>query len=144
MSLLVYSPKCSHSNDLIDYLNRHPEFKNHVKFHNINTHGLPQQMRTKVKSVPTLLTNNGKILVGREIKNWFDSLLPNKEIRNCDFSGGKCSFASLDDDDDDDFGSGFSIDSYGQSLQPAMTPELQQRITMDVKDAYTDANAPSN
>lgn len=143
MSLLIYSPKCSHSNDLIDYLNRHPEFKNHVKFHNINTHGIPPQFRTKVKSVPTLLTTNGKILVGREIKNWFESLLPNKEITNCDFRGGKCSFSSLDDDDEE-YGYGFSIDSYGQSLQPAMTPDLQERITRDVKDAYTDANGPPN
>jgi len=44
--------------------------------------------------------------------------------------------------DDDDFGSGFSIDKYGESLQPSMTPELQERITRDVKDAYTSVNAP--
>lgn len=135
MSLLLYSPKCSHSNDLIDYLNRHPQFKNVVKFHNITTHGIPQQFKSRIKSVPTLLTTNGKLLVGKEIKNWFDSLLPNKEITNIEL-GGSCRFSSLDDGDDD-YSMGFEIDKYGISLQPAMTPELEARITRDVKDAFT-------
>ena len=33
----------------------------------------------------------------------------------------------------------FSLDSYGQSLQPAMTTDLQEKISKDVKsEAYTD------
>lgn len=137
MSLLLYSPRCSHSNDLIDYLNRHPEFKNTVKFHNINTHGIPEQLKFRVKSVPTLVTKNGKILIGKEIKNWFDSLLPNKEIENCVLGGGFFgAFSCLDGSDEGH--NAFSIDNYGQSLQPAMTPELQMKIQRDVKDAYDD------
>jgi len=145
MSLLIFSPKCSHSNDLIDYLNRHPQFKSVVKFHNINVHGIPPQFKSKIKNVPTLITTNGKILVGKEIKNWFDSLLPNKDIVNIQLGGGGFGLSSLDDNDgNDDFSGGFSIDNYGQSLQPAMTPELEARITRDVKDAYTSVNETKN
>ena len=32
-----------------------------------------------------MLTKNGKLLVGNEIKNWLDSLLPNEEIENGGF-----------------------------------------------------------
>ena len=37
---------------------------------------------------------------------------------------------------EDDDGDIFNLDSYGRSLQPAMTKELEDRITMSVSDAY--------
>jgi hypothetical protein len=76
-----------------------------------------------------MLTKNGKILVGNEIKNWLDSLLPNKEIDNWGFSGA-CSMTTLDGGENDN--DMFSLDSYGQSLQPAMTRELEEKISRDV------------
>jgi len=76
-----------------------------------------------------MLTKNGKILVGSEIKNWLDSLLPTKEVSNWGFSGG-CSMTTLEGDENDtDI---FSLDNYGQSLQPAMTRELEEKINRDV------------
>jgi hypothetical protein len=83
-----------------------------------------------------MLTKNGKILVGTEIKNWLDSLLPNKEITNWGFGGG-CSMSTLDGDENDS--EIFSLESYGQSLQPAMTRELEEKISRDVSKgvAYT-------
>ena len=121
--VLVFSPKCNHCNDLLAYLKKHPQFEGLVKYHNVSTHGLPQSLQGHVKSVPTMLTKNGKILTGKEIQNWLQSLLPNKEI-----------------DGEDDSEIGFDLDNYGQSLQPAMTPELEARISKDVKDAYSNAD----
>jgi hypothetical protein len=76
-----------------------------------------------------MLTKNGKILVGNEIKNWLDSLLPNKEVTNCGFGGG-CSMTTLDGEDNE--ADMFSLDNYGQSLQPAMSRELEEKINRDV------------
>jgi tRNA G46 methylase TrmB len=84
-----------------------------------------------------MLTKNGKILVGNEIKNWLDSLLPSKEVSNWGFGGG-CSMTTLEGEENDtDI---FSIESYGQSLQPAMTRELEEKISRDVSKgvAYSD------
>jgi hypothetical protein len=79
MSLLIYSPRCKHSMEVIEYINQHKQLKQLVHYHNINTQGIPPAYRNKITRVPTMLTKNGKILVGNEIKNWLDSLLPNKE-----------------------------------------------------------------
>ena len=140
--ILIYSPKCSHSNDLLAYIKKHPEFTNLVKYHNVNTHGLPPQLKDKVRSVPTLITKSGKILVGKEIKNWFESLLPNKEITNISFGGFGNSFTSLDGEDSCEIG--FDINNYGQSLQPALTPELQSKIERSVSEAFSKSNNNNN
>jgi hypothetical protein len=138
MSLLIYSPRCKHSMEVIEYINRQPQLKQLVGFHNVNTQGIPPAYRNKINRVPTMLTKNGKILVGNEIKNWLDSLLPNKEVSNWGF-GGVCSMTTLDGDDNDvDI---FALDNYGQSLQPAMTRELEEKISRDVSKgiAYNDS-----
>lgn len=129
MSLLVYSPRCKHSMEIIEYINRHTQLKQIVHYHNVNTQGVPPAYKNKITRVPTMLTKNGKILIGNEIKNWLESLLPNKEIEHCGI-GGMCSMTTLDSNDNDhDI---FSLDNYGQSLQPAMTRELEEKINRDV------------
>lgn len=133
MSLLIYSPRCAHSLDIVDFIQKNKTFQQMVKFHNINVHGIPQQYKNSITRVPTLLTQNGKILVGNEIKAWFESLLPTNDFGGCGFGAG-CAVSSIDGNDDDD--GIFSLDNYGRSLQPAMTKELEQRITMSVSDAY--------
>ena len=137
MSLLIYSPRCKHSMDIIEYVNSQSQLKQLVQFHNVNTQGIPKNFQNKITRVPTMLTKNGKILVGGEIKNWLDSLLPKKEIDHGGFSGG-CSMSSLDGKDQNMF----YLDNYGQSLQPAMTKELEEKINRDVSKglAYTDAD----
>jgi len=104
-----------------------------VKFHNVNTQGIPPKYGNSITRVPTLLTQNGKILVGNEIKAWLESLLPSNDFGGCGF-GSACAVSSLDGDEDD--GDIFNLDSYGRSLQPAMTKDLEDRITMSVSDAY--------
>jgi len=81
-----------------------------------------------------MLTKNGKILVGKEIRNWLESLLPVQELETCGFGGIDSS--TLDGESTKDM---FGLDDYGISLQPAMTPELEAKISRKVEDsAYSD------
>lgn len=133
MSLLIFSPKCTHSMELVEYISRNSQLKQLVHFHNVNTSGVPPQYRTKITRVPTMLTKNGKILVGKEIQNWLESLLPVQELDTCGF--GKCEMTTLDGESNTEI---FGLDEYGRSLQPAMTPELEAKISRSVSEAYTD------
>lgn len=136
-ALLVYSPKCNHCIDIMNFINNNSQLKQLVRLHNVNTQGVPPQYSKQINRVPTMLTKNGKLLVGNEIKQWLGSLLPN-DITNCTVGGGLCGLSNLDGDDDDD--SVFLLDNYGQSLQPAMTPELQARISQNVNETFNDSN----
>jgi hypothetical protein len=138
MSLLIFSPRCKHSMDVIEYIDKHPQLKQLVHYHNVNTQGIPPNYKNKINRVPTMLTKNGKILVGTEIKNWLDSLLPAKEVGHGSIGASSCSMSTLD-------GNGhnsdmFYLDDYGRSLQPSMTKELEEKINRDVSKgvAYTD------
>ncbi len=134
MSLLIYSPKCSHSLDIIDYIKRQPQLSQLVNFHNVNVQGIPSQYAHQITRVPTMLTKNGKFLVGNEIKNWLESLLPNNDIGSCDF--GMCSMTTLDGEGNSDI---FGLDDYGRSLQPPMTAELEEKINRDVSQTYSNS-----
>ena len=138
MSLLIYSPRCKHSMELVEYINGQKQLKQLVNYHNVNTQGIPKQYTNKFNRLPPMLTKNGKILVVNEIKNWLDSLLPKKDVEHAGFGGGVCSMSSIDGNERD---SGlFYLDNYGQSLQPAMTKELEEKISRDVNkgEAYTE------
>ena len=131
-ALLIYSNKCKHSQIVIQYINSNQQLKQIVKFHDVNLYGVPQQYAKYITRVPTMLTKNGKFLVGNEIKNWLESLLPN-EFTSCSLYG--CGLGTnLDNSDDSD--NIFSLDNYGVSLQPAMTQELQDRISKSVNEAF--------
>jgi hypothetical protein len=82
-----------------------------------------------------MLTQNGKLLVGNEIKAWLQSLLPPEEIVTIQVGGWGATFASFDGSEEPDSGM-FDLSMYGQALQPAMTAELEKRINMSVTDAY--------
>jgi hypothetical protein len=115
--------------EIIEYINNHAQLQQLVHYHNVNTQGIPPAYRNKITRVPTLLTKNGKILVGNEIKNWLESLLPNDEIQHWGV-GDMSSMTNLDGGDN--CGDMFTLDNYGQSLQPAMTKELEAKINRDV------------
>lgn len=133
MALLIYSTKCKHSMEILAYVNETPQIKQITKLHDVNQFGIPQQYAGKITRVPTLLTQNGKMLVGGEVKQWLASLLPPQELTTCDVYGRCKGMSSLDGDDGDSF---FELGNYGQSLQPAMTPELQAKISKSVSEAY--------
>ena len=130
MSLLIYSPRCKHSMDVIGYINQHLQMKQLVRYHNVNTQGIPPSYKNKINRVPTMLTQNGKILVGNEIKNWLDSLLPPKEVVHSPLGGFGCGMTTLDGDaPTSDI---FALEDYGRALQPPMTKELEEKISRDV------------
>jgi hypothetical protein len=136
-ALLICSHKCKHSIEILNYIEMTPQLKQMVQIHDVNRLGVPPQHAKQITRVPTMLTKNGKILVGGEIKKWLESLLPstftNCDLNSCRSFGG--SLASLDGNEDGD--SIFSLDNYGQSLQPAMTPELQSKISKPVTGGNT-------
>ena len=135
MSLLVFSPKCKHSMDVVTFINSHSQLKQIVQYHNVSELGIPVQYRSKITRVPTMLTKHGKILVGKEIHNWLESLLPVQDLETCGF-GGSVNTTTLDGEGTSDM---FTIEEYGRSLQPPMTAELQAKISRNVADsAYTD------
>jgi len=132
MALLVYSPKCAHSVETLEFINARDQLRALVRLHDVNQLGIPQQYKGRITRVPTMLTQNGKILVGAEIKQWLESLLPVEELTNCAL-GGRATWTSIEGEDE---GNLFDLGRYGQSLQPAMTPELQAKIGKSVQEAY--------
>jgi len=127
MALLVYSDRCQHSHDIMNYIKSQPALINIVRFHNIVTHGVPSKQITRT---PTLVTNEGKMHIGREVRNWLESMIPS-EFVSWDTTPDFCS--NLD-------GSAcnadmFELDRYGESLQPDLTPELEEKIGRSVTDA---------
>lgn len=126
MALLVYSEKCKWSQEILGYIKTQPSLLEIVRFWNVNTQGVPSQ---KITRVPTLVTNDGKMCVGKEVKAWLESMVP------CEFgsydTGAR--LANLD-------GTGgpglYELDRFGESLQPRLTPELEARISGNVQEAY--------
>jgi hypothetical protein len=78
--------------------------------------------------VPTLVTNEGVMKVGGDIKPWLESLVP--------FEFGAwdpCPFVSNIDGTEEP--TLFEFENYGLQLQPEITPEIESKISMSVTDA---------
>jgi hypothetical protein len=43
MALLIFSSKCNHSQDVLEYIHEHPQLKSMIQFHNVDTQGIPHQ-----------------------------------------------------------------------------------------------------
>jgi hypothetical protein len=135
VALLVYSMKCKHSHEILRFLESDSQFKQMIQLHDINALGIPPRYAQQIQRVPTMLTTNGKILVGQEIRSWLESLLPNT-LSN--FTIKSSNFASFDGNEETD--DMFSLDQYGQSLQPAITKELQDKISRPVTQGTYNAD----
>lgn len=127
MALLVYSDKCKWSMEIIQYIKSEPALVEIVRFHNITTNGVPSK---KITKVPTLVTNDGVMKVGGEVKTWLASMLP-VELESWENTAGFVSNL-----DGTDMPGMFDLDRYGEPLQPTLTPELEAKIAMSVTDAY--------
>jgi hypothetical protein len=132
MALLIYSDKCKHSRNVLDLLNSHEELKQITRLHCVDTHGLPPDYKQYVTSVPTIITNKKQILVGQECKKWLESLIPPEEISHCQLGGGWSGGCCSLEGGDEEGGNLFNLNNYGMALQPAMTPELQDKINKKV------------
>jgi hypothetical protein len=131
MALLVYSDRCHHCVDIMAYIKTQPALLQILRFHNINTNGLPSK---RIERVPTLVTNEGHMLVGAEVRNWLESMVPMDINSWC--SDGLC--VSNLDDEQDEVGNFFDLSLYGVPLQPVVTPEMHDRINKKVNEAYSD------
>ncbi len=129
MALLVFSDKCSYCYEVLNFIKTNPTLAPILKYHNVTTQGRPPS--SKVTRVPTLVTSDGQILVGAEVKNWLESMIPH-EVEH--WGGVGVTSASLDGGDGG--AELFSLDSYGVSMQPMLTPELKEKINRGVMDAY--------
>jgi hypothetical protein len=117
---------------IVKYVQDNKPLHSMLMFHDVNKLGIPDELQGKINSVPVLLTKSDqKILVGQEIMAWFESVLPS------DFVGADGGWgASLTDPEGGGDGGMFELDSYGVSLSPPMTKEMQSRIDQSVSDAY--------
>ena len=113
------------------FIKSQPALLEIVRFHNVSTNGVPSQ---KITRVPTLVTNEGKMCVGGEVKTWLESMIPT-EFCSWDATGSLCT--NLDGSDTSD--NLFDMGRYGESLEPMWTTELEQKISMSVTDAYQKA-----
>lgn len=127
MALLVYSDKCKWSQEIIVFIKSQPALIEIVRFHNVTTQGVPSK---KITRVPTLVTNDGDMKVGSDVKTWLTSMIP-CEFESWDESGTLCT--NIDGSDAPGM---FELESYGASLQPTITPDLEQKISSSVMDAY--------
>lgn len=125
MNVLVVSKKCTYSPELVKFINSNDALKGIVRIHDINVSGVPKG----VQRVPTLICKDGKMIIGGDIKTYLEDFIPT----SVDFHSNSNLGFSIDGDDGDSM---FSLNSYGQSLQPKMTKELEEKISMSVEEAY--------
>ena len=139
MALLLFSRKCKHSVNIINFIQNTKPLHTLIQFHDVNQAGVPQELRGKITGVPTLVTQNGQILEGREVKNWLESMIPEEEpaYDNSLWGGLGAGMQALDSGESD--GSFYDLDTYGTSLAPKMTPDLEKKINSSVSDAYSAA-----
>jgi|688.fasta_scaffold01535_23 hypothetical protein len=128
MATLVYSENCKFCADVIQYINDTPVLGRIVGFHDIRK-GIPKG----VTRVPSIVTSQGNIIIGGDIKGYLQQMIPPPEV---ECSGPRCRMSNLDfTDDSDDM---FLFDEYGKSLKPNMTPDLEAKISRSVQDAYAE------
>lgn len=132
MALLVYSDKCNFCVETMSYIKTQPELLQILRFHNVSTNGIPSQRITRV---PTLVTNEGKLYVGSDVRNWLESMVPMDIVS---FNNDMFSITNLDESDEP--GNFFDLNLYGVPLQPVLTPELNNKINKKVNDAISDFN----
>jgi hypothetical protein len=134
MALLVFSDRCHYSQEIITIIKGEPSLQEKVRFWNVTTQGSPSPRITRV---PTLVTDEGQMFVGADIKAWLQAAAT-PDIDAWDFAvQKKKTLAHLDENEPDKF---FDFDSYGRPLQPKLTDELKSRIGKNVNDAYNSYN----
>lgn len=131
MATLVYSDRCPYCAQVIQEIRENPALLHLIRFHNVSQHGVPSKQITRV---PTLITNDGKLLVGNDVRQWIESMKPEQHIE--EFDQTVLAGSMLDESDLNDAGNFFDVEHFHQSLAPPMTRELEEKINRKVTDAY--------
>ena len=131
MATLVYSDRCPYCAQVIKDIRENPALLHVVRFHNVSTHGVPSKQITRV---PTLVTNDGKLLIGNDVRKWIESMKQDEHVDEFDQTVVQGSM--LDGTDLNDSGNFFDIENFHMPLAPPMTRELEEKINKKVMDAY--------
>lgn len=125
-SVLVFSRKSSYCVELLDFIQSNELLVTIVKFHDVNVSGVPNG----ISRVPSLITHEGKIIIGGDIKTFLEGFLIG-DIEPVSHSHTK----TFELDGSDVSGNWFDIERFGVSLQPHMTKDLEEKISTSVDDA---------
>ena len=132
MAMLVYSDRCPFSTQVIQEIRENPSLVHVIRFHNVSVSGVPSKQITRV---PTLITNDGRLIVGNDVRKWIESMKPQEIVEEFDQSGLATSM--LDETDTHESGNFFDIDNFHKTLAPPMTRELEEKISKKVQEAYS-------
>lgn len=122
MNTLFFSQRCTHCMEVIDFIERNRDLKAVTKFHDVNAQGVPRG----ITRVPTLVKLDGTVVIGKEILDYFDSIIvPTLEGNSNNFG------TSLDGPADET-----NLDRFGMSLAPRMTKDLEAKINANVKESF--------
>ena len=125
MNVLVISKKCTtNCVPLLKYIEDKQELLKILKIHDIQN-GVPKG----ITRVPTLIKNDGTSIIGGDIKTYLESLIDS--VQTVEANSSKFGF-SIDGEDDDTY---CALTSYGKSLAPPMTKELEEKINSKLDDA---------
>ena len=131
MATLVYSDRCPYCAQVIQEIRENPALIHMIHFHNVSQLGVPSKQITRV---PTLVTNDGKILVGNDVRQWIESMKPEQNVE--EFDQSTLATSMLDESDANESGDFFDIEHFHRSLAPPMTRDLEEKINRKVQDAY--------
>ena len=131
MATLVYSDRCPYCAQVIQEIRENPALIHMIHFHNVSQLGVPSKQITRV---PTLVTNDGKIIVGNDVRQWIESMKPEQNVE--EFDQSTLAASMLDESDANESGDFFDIEHFHRSLAPPMTRDLEEKINRKVQDAY--------
>ena len=131
MATLVYSDRCPYCAQVIQEIRENPALIHMIHFHNVSQLGVPSKQITRV---PTLVTNDGKILVGNDVRQWIESMKPEQNVE--EFDQSTLATSMLDESDANESGDFFDIEHFHRPLAPPMTRDLEEKINRKVQDAY--------
>lgn len=131
MATLVYSDRCPYCAQVIQEIRENPALLHIIQFHNVSQLGVPSKQITRV---PTLVTNDGKLLVGNDVRQWIEKMKPDQNVEEFDQSA--LAGSMLDESDANDAGNFFDVEHFHRTLAPPMTRDLEEKINRKVQDAY--------
>jgi len=79
---MFYSPRCEHCLEANKILENTP-YADQIEYLNVHQTEIPSEYKKELTHVPAIITNEGKLLVGTEVRQWALSLIPT-EIESFD------------------------------------------------------------
>lgn len=121
MATLVYSDKCKNCYEIVEYIKTKPALHTIVRYHHVDQ-GVPNG----ITKVPTLVTADGMLYVGNQIRPYLQTLAPDKIERVA--LGSKMNTKRLDNQSN---GKYFSVNDYGKRIVSSTSDPRIERSVMD-------------